>query len=323
MTTNKREVSLSASRLKTLESCSWQYYAKYELRLMDKTNPGSSRGSCLHTVLECLINPRHKKKHFSSLQNDVIPASINRLIIKHAKAFGINDSENIGMIKDMLFCVISNDFYCEGAESLTAEEEFNIEIEGGVINGFIDKTATYKDGSISVQDYKSSKSKFSKEDISFNLQALMYSLSTWKKTGKIPEIKFIFARFPKNPIQIAPRCSTQQLKGFESYLSQVAAYIKDFDEEKAKSNFAYDDWGRKWLCGKAKYPGELKEDGISPIHHCAFKFPFSYFLVKDKEGKIRTALKREDLEKYGEVVEAHYAGCPRFNNKKEIAHDDF
>ena len=61
-----KKVRLSASRLKTLQSCTWLYYCKYILKLPDTTNSGALRGTHIHLILEILQNPRHKK-HFNYL----------------------------------------------------------------------------------------------------------------------------------------------------------------------------------------------------------------------------------------------------------------
>ena len=66
---------LSASRIKVAQTCSWQYWAKYILKLPDKSNDGAKRGSICHLVFECLGNPRHKKHYSKILKNKDIFAS--------------------------------------------------------------------------------------------------------------------------------------------------------------------------------------------------------------------------------------------------------
>ena len=52
--------TLSASKIKTLQSCSWLYWCKYHLKLPEESNSGASRGTICHLIFECLGNPRHK-----------------------------------------------------------------------------------------------------------------------------------------------------------------------------------------------------------------------------------------------------------------------
>ena len=74
---------LSASRIKVEQTCSWQYWAKYVLKLPDKSNDGAKRGSICHLVFECLGNPRHKKHYVKILKNKNIFASkaVEKLVI--------------------------------------------------------------------------------------------------------------------------------------------------------------------------------------------------------------------------------------------------
>ena len=53
-------VKLSASRIKTLQSCSWMYYCNYNLKLPQKNNSGAMRGTVAHLIFEVLANPRHE-----------------------------------------------------------------------------------------------------------------------------------------------------------------------------------------------------------------------------------------------------------------------
>ena len=55
-----KHVALSASRIKTLEKCSWSYWCNYILKLPDKSNDGASRGNVVHLVLECLAQKKRK-----------------------------------------------------------------------------------------------------------------------------------------------------------------------------------------------------------------------------------------------------------------------
>ena len=93
---------LSASRIKVAQTCSWQYWAKYVLKLPDKSNDGAKRGSICHLVFECLGNPRHKKHYTKILKSKNIFASepVKRLILKHARREQVDDQENLDLIKD-------------------------------------------------------------------------------------------------------------------------------------------------------------------------------------------------------------------------------
>ena len=59
---NVKEKVLSASRLKTLETCSWSYWCNYHLKLPQKQNEGALRGTVCHLVFEMLVKKKHKKR---------------------------------------------------------------------------------------------------------------------------------------------------------------------------------------------------------------------------------------------------------------------
>ena len=105
-----KEKLLSASRLKTLETCSWAYWCNYHLKLPQKQNEGASRGTVCHLVFEMLIKKKHKK-HFDKIsKHDSIDGSpaVVRLIMKHLRKMEANsdlpmtNDENVNLIRDMI-----------------------------------------------------------------------------------------------------------------------------------------------------------------------------------------------------------------------------
>ena len=50
---------LSASRIKTAQTCSWTYWCNYKLKLPDAGNDGSSRGTICHNIFE-LLGDHHR-----------------------------------------------------------------------------------------------------------------------------------------------------------------------------------------------------------------------------------------------------------------------
>ncbi len=306
----KEKVRLSASKIKTLDSCSWLFFSKYHLKVPDTTNDGASRGTIVHLIFELMLKPRHKKKYFTKLKKS--PTAIlrckplSRLLTKHAKRLSVNDKDNLALIYQMLYVGFNHNFYCKGNKKLKEEEHFEIEGEKFVINGFIDKKAFYKN-KIDIWDYKSSKSKFNKEDIEFNYQALMYSLATFKKDGIIPEVKFLFLRFPASAEQAAPKLTEAELEGFEFFLAELAELLSDYDESKAQDNLAKNGKKYRWLCGSEK-PGKW----ICPVRK-----PFEFYsLIEKNTGKIIkssfTASELKADEKH-DIVTKQYEGCPAWN----------
>jgi len=140
----KEKVRLSASKIKTIESCSWLYHSKYNLKYPDISNAGASRGTICHLIFELLLNDRHKK-YFDDLCSGkagvIKNPPIHRLILKHAKRLNVDDEENLDLIYSMIQTGLQNDFFCSGSISLAPEDHFKLEEDDYIINGFIDKLA--------------------------------------------------------------------------------------------------------------------------------------------------------------------------------------
>ena len=78
---------LSASRIKTLQTCSWQYWCKYHLKMPDTSNHGSLRGTICHAIFENLGNPKHKH-HYNKIvkaQDINVSPPIKRMVTAYAK----------------------------------------------------------------------------------------------------------------------------------------------------------------------------------------------------------------------------------------------
>lgn len=306
---------LSASKIKTLSTCTWLWNAQYKLKLPRTSNKGADLGTIAHLVLECLLNPRHKHHYDVLIKNKNLSKSksIARLILKHLSKMGHDESE-LNLVNDFLQVALGVDFYIQGFELGEPEFKFEIQNENPKyhILGYIDKYAT-KDGIVKITDYKTQKQKFSGKDLTFNVQAMMYQLAIkklWPKTRK-SFVNFIMLRFKKNPVQTVSY-SDDIIRGFESYLEYLTEYLKDFTYEKAISDMAAYDPARKMLCGGAE---GVKEDG-SPKWQCPYKKPFKYFALLDEMGNVvKSEFKKEDLtvKENQTVKEMSYFGCPFFN----------
>lgn len=333
---------LSASRIKTAESCSWLYWAKYKLKLPDTSNDGAKRGSICHLIFE-LLGVKKRKKYFNKIikTQDVFSVpSIKRLIMKHARREEVDDDENIQMIKEMTFNGLTYDFFGKDLGRPTkevSEQDFNIVKNDGKIRyrirGFIDKLFLYKGKKFAlIRDFKTSKEVFKGKDAEDNLQDLMYSLAVHHMFPEYEnkQSEFLFLKFDLDPeakksgvLRMEP-LDKDDLLGFEMHLSEVQKYLDGFSEKHAKQNFAlHKGWptdksfSGKLLCGFATKKGELKLDGTKKWH-CAMKFDFFYYEVKKANGQVAFTCFEdefsEDLVPEGGSYEyKFYAGCPAHN----------
>tara|TARA_R110000824_G_scaffold244366_6_gene433131 strand:+ start:1280 stop:2338 length:1059 start_codon:yes stop_codon:yes gene_type:complete len=339
---------LSASKIKTLQTCSWQYWCKYgPLKLPDTSNDGSKRGSICHLVFE-VLGRKGRENLFNNIlsKKDVFcEPSIKRLIMKHAIRESVDDDENVLSMKEMILNGLLYDFFGDthcSPEKHESELAFAIQKDDGEfkysVRGFIDKLFLYKGEKYAlIRDFKSSKKAFNSYEVDDNLQDLMYSLAVKKL---FPEYKnrqseFLFLKFELDPskkhskeessinsgvVKMAA-ISDYELMGFEHFLTEIQALVDNFTEEDAQENMAHakgypkpeEGFAGKIVCGFAKFKGQLKKDG-NVMWHCPFKFGFDYFVALDEKGVItKSAHKKEDLSEFKKVEKRKYAGCPAFN----------
>lgn len=331
--------SLSASRIKTLQSCSWMYYAKYVIGIPDKSNDGASRGTVCHLIFEVLGEPRRKKIYDKIIKKqDVFSVkSIEKLIFKHAKRLGVNDDDNIELIKKMTLNGLMYDFFglSAGKPALAvSEQDFDIVVNDGKfkykIKGFIDKLFLYKKQKFAlIRDFKTSRETFKGKEVKDNLQDYMYSLAV---KHLFPEYsdrasEFLFLKFElddsKNSgiIRMAP-ITDDDLEGFEHQLTAIQEYLDNFSEEDAYSNFASKQpfpkdktFSGPLQCGFAKYPGQLKIDG-TPMWACSCKWAFDYFSTVDENGKqLKSYFNESDIPEGQKYEKRSYKGCPAHQKK--------
>jgi protein involved in ribonucleotide reduction len=333
-------VTLSASRIKTAQSCSWLYWAKYKLKLPDRGNDGSSRGTVCHEVFEFLGDEKNKKDFNKIIEKQDIFASkkVKDLVLNLAAKEGVDDEPNMKQIKTMTLNGLNYDFFGQEFGKLTessSEKDFEFDVKDGdldyKIKGFIDKLFIYGDKAI-IRDFKSSKEVYKGKDLEDNMQDLMYTLAVKKMFPQIKELysEFLFIKFDLNGkgcIKM-PSLTEVELTGFEQYLTHVQKYLDNFSEKTAKSNMAAkadypkdNSFGGPIMCGRSK-KGELKKDG-TPTWCCSAKFDLQYYHIKDENDKIIDSCFIEDLDEYIEKYKDkkvefdiyEYQGCPAFKNK--------
>lgn len=333
---------LSASKIKTLQSCSWLYWCKYHLKLPEEGNSGSSRGTICHLVFECLGNPRHKHHYKKIIKNNSVwsSAPVKKLIIYHAKKLNIFNKEDMELVNEMILNGLSYDFFGQDLGKPThaiSEQEFNIQKNKNGkkynIRGFIDKLFLYKKKSLAIiRDFKTSKKVFEGKDLEDNLQDLMYSLAVQEIYPKFLQRKseFLFLKFSlandllgekgEGVIRMDP-LSEEELEGFEFFLTEIQSLVDSFKEENALLDLAADkdfpkdgSFSGPLCCGFAKYPGQVKKDG-NKMWHCPHKFSYDYWVLEDEDGLIKSSMlqKPEKIPEGLTLKKLKYKGCPKWN----------
>jgi hypothetical protein len=351
----KNLTPLSASKIKTAQSCSWKYWATYMLKVPDSGNDGSSRGSICHLIFELLGDPRHKKIYDEIILKDSIYSCepMKRLVDYHARKLNVNDKDNLELIDNMTLSGLHFDFFGgsgnKSPDEAISEQAFDITVDEGEklyrLRGFIDKLFLYKDKELAIiRDFKSSKQIFKGKELTDNLQDFLYTLAVRKLFPhfKKRQVEFLFLKFDlhSNGRVKMKDISEEELEGLEFHLTEIQKFLDNFDEDDAVSNFAgaqgYPSdgtFGGPLMCGKDGYKmsrGEpvLDKSG-NPIvaFICPHRKPLDYYALKDESGNIVKSAFKENkksltAEKDHSIELIKYAGCPYWNKPKtEI--DDF
>jgi len=307
---------VSASKIKTFQSCSWVYFCQYVLKISSGTHPKTKAGSVAHFLFEVLINPRHSKYVDAVKDNSAsildFP-SLRKLTQKMLKKIELPEEKWIGDIELLVNAGLKLDFNIDGNIKLyDPEYAFEIKTKNYEANGFIDLAAEMPENRIKIRDYKSQGFKFTEEELAFNPQAIMYQYALFEKTKMAVDVEFVLLRH--NQIQEVKWVGEEAIKGFMLYLDFISETLKNFSMKSACSNFAAHDKSKWYKLGCITKFGQIKKNG-DPYHCCSYKFPRKIFYVKDKDGEIKySAESMEEIdwtifkEDY-KIEEFKYRGC--------------
>lgn len=320
----QNKIAISPSRLDTLSHCSQKYYANYFLKIPDKGNPGSSRGSSVHDIMEFLAQPENRPLREELRKLDSIKNSeIWDRVVSYANKYNVGDEENLGMIDEFLVVALKFDRPPENTTEELAEVPFDFEVSGNGLNfrvrGKMDKI--YKIGSkslgtkalyVNYLDYKGSKAKFTKDKIEGNLQGGIYqfAISVLYPELELKSFDFLFLKFGKDPIQKFRILTKEEMDGFLIYLTDAQQALNNFSEKNVGDNLGIQKWETKNLCGPSKKSGWV----------CPHQAPLTYFVIVPETSNsaapseiIQSAFTEDELKpkiKPGQKIEKKFfPGC--------------
>lgn len=300
------QIRVSASRIKSVNQCSYKFYLNEIEKLPETTHPKTIVGSICHSIFECLKNPRHKVYYYAIINSGTINGTpFERLVKMWQRKYKI-DQLLINDIDSMILVALKHtNFYNDGATRIfPPEHEFKLELQNGIVKGFIDDLSFFGDIA-HIRDYKSQKDKFTKNELSAEKQAAVYQLYVWKAFKMPAQVEFVLLRHPptkRHPnlhLQIVPPKTPEQLMGFELYLESIALTFKNFGIQEAYASFAADNPKKKYFCD----------------YICQFKKPFKYQSVVKNGLVIKNYLITDEIVlNEGETIQIReYQGCPKFN----------
>ena len=284
------------------------------------------RGDIAHMVFEVLGNPRHFQRYIKKIikaNSVLIIPSIKKLIEKRAKTHRGFDLaapvvpirkkdptlDTLTCIDEMIMIGIKTDFIdLKDKELIKSELAFDITNESPSyrIVGFVDRIFREGKDTISFSDMKTSKKKYSPQELKDNIQALVYLCAARKLYPELKKRKarFIMLRFPDDPIQEVNEVTDEQLDGFEYHLESISEYMRDFTPEKAryKTQAPLTRARGGGLCFSARTG-----------HRCPYLDPMDYYhLIDNKTQKVLKSAKEHDKrekQKGATWIKKHFLGC--------------
>lgn len=199
----------SNSRLNTFNTCQYEYYMNYILKLESKDNIYNIMGNVIHDCLDDIHN--NKKNELDMLTEYLI--GLNK-----CKLFGIEfpaDYIEKSWKTDMNHFI--HNFKKLDGKHIT-EHGFIFELDGHVLTGYIDETRE-KDGIVEILDWKTS-SEFKDGKLQeAGRQLLIYALAYENEKGKLPDkvgwymLKYLYIDYDGKTKMVARRNAVKDIKG--------------------------------------------------------------------------------------------------------------
>ena len=184
----------SFSRLECINNCLYEAYRTYILDNRDSQIPNiySVLGGRIHDVLEGIMNKTSTTKDLLPAMNQELD-DMDMLGIEFPKGRDGSDSIRNGWITDMTqFC----NTYKPPKGNFETETFFLFKTpKNHYVQGYIDLTKIFKNGSLAIYDYKTS-SMYKGEDLKkHGRQLVLYALGKEQEGYKIKEIAWIMLKY--------------------------------------------------------------------------------------------------------------------------------
>lgn len=162
---------LSASRIKTFETCQLKYHAVYELSVKETPHPLTNVGSSLHFMME------HATLAYMSGTGSTNPLDYK---VAACQEFSV-EVEYYPLIDELVAKAIGWGYFrnIDRIKGVELEVAFNLN-DNTEVTGFIDRLDVF-DQTADIKDLKTQKNAFEPEELSLNWQARIYNIAVRKK----------------------------------------------------------------------------------------------------------------------------------------------
>lgn len=227
-----RNEHLSVSRLRLYEQCPKAFYFRYVNK--GETAPrgeAAAFGTVLHAALELIYLWIVDEEYAGMFPQD-------QLVLFYRQAWqegGLTDvalyQEGLQILRMFARSVGIVDHF----SILAAEREFNINIDGFVMNGYIDRVDKKDDDAIEIVDYKSNRKLYTRNELDSDLQFSVYGLAARHIYPWAKRVSFVFHMLRFDTHQRTER-TAKQIDDALGYVISLGKQSETDTEWKAKLN---------------------------------------------------------------------------------------
>jgi putative RecB family exonuclease len=165
---------LSVSRLKLYEQCELSFAMRYVFPKGDEEPRGVAAdfGVVLHAALEAVYLWIVREEYAGRFPDD-------KLMACYRDAFQASGLVGVALYQEglqILRTYARTHDVVDHMTILAVEREFNLDVGGFVVNGYIDRVDKLADDWIAIVDYKSNRNLFTRDDLDTDLQMSVYGL---------------------------------------------------------------------------------------------------------------------------------------------------
>lgn len=222
-----RNEHLSVSRLKRYEQCALSFFFQYVSK-GERAPVGNAAifGVVLHEALESLFAWVVRQK-FSG----VLP--LDQLTVFYQSAWQSSTLTNVALYQEglaILRTYARSHPVVDHASILGVEKEFNLNVDGFVLNGYIDRIDRIDDEEIEIIDYKSNRSLFTGDELDSDLQMSVYGLAARELYPWAKRVRFTFHMLRHDEHQGAER-TTQVIDDARGYVVALGRRTEDMHQK--------------------------------------------------------------------------------------------
>jgi putative RecB family exonuclease len=163
---------LSVSRLRLFEQCELAFFYHYVAKI-DGERPrvqAADFGKVLHSALEDVYRWIIENEYVGTFP-------IDRLVAAYRQAWVLSNLSGVALYQEglgLLRIYAKNNNHVDHMKILAVEEEFNVEFEGFLFNGLMDRVEKTADDAVEVIDYKSNRLIYTQSELATDLQMSLY-----------------------------------------------------------------------------------------------------------------------------------------------------